>query len=101
MIKAYGYINNKFIKGKNKINIYSILDNKTKLGIVCSCSSVDVDKAYEAAYKCFLSYKNKNLDEKKIIINKLKKVLQQNDKYLAKLISMEIAKPYQDSLDEI
>ncbi len=101
MIKAYGYINNQFIKGKNKINIYSILDNKTKLGIVCSCSSVDVDKAYEAAYKCFLSYKNKNLDEKKIIINKIKKVLQQNDKYLAKLISMEIAKPYQDSLDEI
>ncbi len=101
MIKAFGYINNQFIRGKNKINVYSILDNKTKIGIISSCSNDDVNKAYEAAYKCFLNYKNKSLNEKKIILNKIKKVLKQNDEYLAKLISIEIAKPYQDSLDEI
>lgn len=84
----------------NKIKIYSPVDNSF-VGEVSAMSKKHIDKSIKILKKEFNSFKDLSVVERAKYIKKAAKLIQKNEKRLAKLMAMEISKPYNDCLTEI
>lgn len=84
----------------NGIEIKSPIDDKI-IGYVKKMSKEDVDFAYKNARKAFLDWKSLSTAERAQILKKVPIYLEEMKEELAKMLTLEVAKSYKDSLNEI
>lgn len=99
-IIAKSFINNEYIETNNIIKVNSPIDNK-ELGEVCALSQEHIDLAYSSASKAFETWKNIDHLQRIEFIKKFAEFFIQDKENLAKLITLEVAKSYKDSLVEV
>lgn len=83
-----------------KIEIYSPID-KSLIGSVASMKREDIDKKVEKLELAFKKYKEKNILKRAEELRKAGEKLLANKEELARLLCLEVAKSYKDSLAEI
>ncbi len=74
---------------------------KTTLNTYKLLSDFELDQTLEKSNIAYLSWKNTSLDDREILILKLKEQLKEQQPQLAELISTEMGKPLQQSFNEI
>jgi len=96
------YINNKWCDAKSgkTFDVYNPY-NEEVIGRVPASGSIDVEKAVEAAQNAFQKWGNMIPGERRGFLKELAKVSLDNANSLAKIISLEMGKPFKDALGEI
>ncbi|MGM7721747.1 aldehyde dehydrogenase family protein [Metabacillus sp. Hm71] len=94
------YINGKWIETKERTEVKNKYTNET-FATMGLASSTDVDSAISSARKTFDTEKRLSPYKRYEILKKAADLLLEEKDELAKIITMEVGKPYKDSLVEV
>lgn len=97
---AKAYINGQYINSNEKIEIFNPYNNDL-IGNVFLIDKPHIESAFKNANEAFKKWSKKDIDYRVKIIETFNKLLLKNKNILAKLLSNEIAKNFNDSLNEI
>lgn len=98
--KGSAYINGKFVDGEKTIPVVSTIDGST-IGSVAALSKQDIDIAFEGANLAFNLWRNLTPSMRIQKIKEFAEYFIAEKEFLAKLMSYEIGKSYNESLKEI
>ena len=102
LLKDKNYIDGKWIDSK-KNEFIEVNDPATlkTIGKVPKCGSIETKLAIEAANKAFPKWKAKTAKERSLILRKWHDLIMQNQEDLAKIMTLEQGKPFNESKGEI
>ncbi len=98
--KASAYINGKFVDTEDTLEVYSAIDGSC-IGSLPCLKKNHVDVAYEGANRAFKIWKNISHEMRIRKIKEFAQIFIKEKEYLATLMTLEIGKPYNDSIKEI
>ncbi|ATG97495.1 NADP-dependent glyceraldehyde-3-phosphate dehydrogenase [Mesoplasma lactucae] len=100
MYKFDAVINNKFIEGKERLNILDPTTLQTG-GTVAALDEQDIDNAFLAARAAFPAWRDLTLIQRINYLTKWNELIAKNREEIAKIMTIEVAKNYKDALTEV
>jgi len=100
IINAKNLVNGKLVTTKNKALVYEVNTNNI-IGQVPVMSTKDVDVAMSSAKEAFLMWSSLSLKERISYLLKAADILEKNAQSISEILIKEVAKPRNDSLNEV
>lgn len=100
MFNGQSFIDNEFIDTESKITIKSPIDGK-EIGSVSALNKKQIDLAFDSAQKAFHKWSFTSYKERILLVKKFADYFLEEKEFLANLITLEVGKPYKDSLIEV
>lgn len=95
-------LNGKWIESNsNKLIEVKAPHDGSFLGKIQAMTKDEVDEAFSNAKETFKIWKNSNLSERADILHKAAKILEDNAKFIAEILTKEVSKDYKSSYSEV